>query len=74
MTDSNDIEIAFINRRDADMALTIEPWGAEFSIPPGERRGPSPGELELHVEGTRLVVWAWQGSRVTVWHGDGQVF
>lgn len=65
------------NRRDADLAVVLEPWASEYVLRPNEmleivEETQEPGtKLEIEVEATHLVFYASTGSILRAYR-DGE--
>jgi hypothetical protein len=66
--------MALTNDRPEQIEFILEPWGEIYLIPPGERvrvvaRGPANGMLDVHIAATKVTIWSWPRSRVSLSHG-----
>ena len=69
------VSLRLRNERAVAATLHLEPWGEEYTMPPGATfqvvgRGPKGDSLELEIGDEHLVVYGWSGSVVEV-HHDG---
>ena len=68
--------ITLINRLSAPVQLDIEPWGEQILLPADQSYeviaiGPAPSCLRVEFQTTRVVVYGWPGSTLTILK-DGQ--
>jgi hypothetical protein len=55
------------------LAIRVEPWGEELSLLPNETyaivaRGPEGDFLEVELGESRVIVYGWPGSVVSIFH------
>jgi hypothetical protein len=61
------------NAGDREVLLISEPLGREYVMPPGaafevRAEGPEGDHLQIDFQPDRIVLWAWSGSVVEVYH------
>jgi|RhiMetdeSRZDD1v2_1073273.scaffolds.fasta_scaffold332878_4 hypothetical protein len=68
----------FVNSREVAIEFRLEPWGDQFTMPPGAgfevvARGPQGGTLEVESASDYIVVWGWVGSVLRVFHEGNEL-
>jgi hypothetical protein len=76
--DETEIRLQFRNSENKERILHLEPWGEQYPMVPGDvfeliARGPNGGGLELEIENGAIMLWAWSGSTVWLFHNGVEV-